>query len=547
MNLILNIPSIPFDEAKIAINHFIKEIKIKEHEFFIWKDGFAIFWQQQDVLIKGPKLNNNMELDLWKNNENYQIKELTLKKFIEKYSLNNKDEIYMENNYIYVKITPKLDILKCLKNIPWLKPMKMNGDFITRPLESIYISKDLNIDYKDSIIENNYCGILPEVKNFTVNEFKEFYRKKNIIVSIEEKLSNCKIEKNFTQYTHSTSNPYVIFIPLKEKYKYIPSGLIDFIIGYEQRVVSVYNGNEITGFNFILDKKIENINIDNFSIVIDGRLEDLAISYERDKKNVFFDNKYKDLEWEHITSQLIEFWELNLDKNKIKFILENYNNDFNTTIVEEYPSLLGYLSYICYINQKDYDVNIGDGLGAFSELANNKKNSDYEFLIYMSKNINFLINLSKNNNLATSTKDPFTSKQIIDKLLLKLIDLNKDLPLFIIEDKYLKDLFQKRLEIYIKKKYKFKLKVENLTIKNINYIINFLNINYERLISIVNRIKYFVNKEKVSTTPLINNYPLEEKLLEIEYLLNNEIIENNIKYIEIISLFFEYINNILDL
>lgn len=543
MNIILNIPSIPFDEAKIAINHLIKEIKIKEYESFIWRDGLAVFWKITPTIVKGPKLNNNKELDLWKNNENYQINELTLKKFIEKYSLNNKDEIYIDNNYIYCKIILKINFIKILKTIPWLKAMKMNGDLITRPLDSIYIS---SLDECYEKIVDTYCGILPEVKNFTVNEFKEFYRKQNMIVSIEEKLSNCKIEKNFTQYTHSTSNPYIIFIPLKEKYKYIPSGLIDFIIGYEQRVVSVYNQNEITGFNFILDEKIENINIDNFSIVIDGRLEDLAISYGRDKKNVFFDSKYKDLEWEHITSQLIEFWELNVDKNKIKFILENYNNDFNTTIVEEYPSLIGFLSYIVYTNQENYDKDIAKGLSAFNVLCNKNypKENDYVFLIFYSKQLNFLINLAKNNNLATSTKDPFASKFFVYDFIEILIIRNKDIPFFLIEDNNLKDLFNKRLEKYISKNYTFKLKVENLSIKNINYIVEFLKNNYFNLLSIVNRIKYFVNKE-IKFTPSSNNYYLKEQFLKIEHILNNEIIENNTKYVEILSIFFNYVNSVI--
>lgn len=454
MYVILEIPNIPLKEAEKAIKYMSEQIKnFQISESFIWRDGIGIFWKKEDLIIKGPKLSEEDKKNLIK--KNYNLSDAAsnfIKKNLTLYKVKrNENNFYEENNILYFKTYQQFNLINIIKNIPWLKPMKILNDKLPRPIKKIYLSYETN---------EVFASIIPEKKDFTPESFKEFYKQKNILVNFEEKINHIRnlnifnenIIKSFyserKNLIHNTSIPYVILIPLKDKYKNIPDYLIEYIISIEQNVIGKYENNKLAGFYFILDHKLENINIDKFSIVINSRLEDLNISYERDKKLVLFNNKYENKKLFNLIYELEKFFNLNLQKNILEFIMKNLKNDFSTTLVEEYPNLLGILSGLIYKEKEknNYNQYIEE---AFWSISGNIKNH-YGLLIYISEKLNFLMEVTDKNQLATSTKDPFATKDITDKILKLLEKNNLSIPYDFMTDT-LKDFFKKRLELYKKK------------------------------------------------------------------------------------------------
>jgi hypothetical protein len=425
--LIIEIPNIPLQEGEKAITYISEKIKnFSIEQSFIWKDGFAIFWENKPLIVKGPKISEKDKEYLISNDynnlsdaaHNFIKKHLNLYKVLE-----NSDNFYEENNILYFTTYQQFDLIKLVKNIPWIKPMKILNDFVTRPVKKIYLSY--------TPLEDIFTSVKPQQKNFTIDSFKEFYKQKGILVDFEEKIQHIKslnifdnkiIEsfyKDNKDLIHNTTMPHVVFIPLKDKYKILPDYLVDFIISLEQRVISVYEENNLVGFNFIIDKKID-IDINKFSIVIDSRLEDLHISYERDKKIVLFNNNYNNPKLWNLMNELNKYFALNLDEEILKFIMNNLKNDFNTTLVEEYHLLGGVLSGLIYKDTvPNYNVDILNGFLSLNGIIKN----NYGLLIYISEKLNFLMELDKH-QLATSTKDPFATKDMVDRIL-ELLQKNK--------------------------------------------------------------------------------------------------------------------------
>lgn len=451
--IIMEISDIPLKEAEKALKYISEQVKNFEVEkTFIWKDGFSIFWKDTPLIIKGPKISEEDKINL----ENKDYDKLPdapnnfIKKHLTLYKISPEEKnFYEENNILYFTTYQQFDLIKLIKNIPWIKPMKILNDLSTRPVKNIYIS------YKP-FIEDIYTSIKPQQKNFTIESFKNFYKQQNILVDFKDKINHLIKQEIFNEdiiksfynenkdLIHNSSIPHVIFIPLKDKYKNLPYYLIDYIISLEQRVIAKYKDNKLMGFYFIIDHKLKNINIENFSIVIDSRLEDLNISYKRDKKLVLFNNTYNNENLFQLIYNLNDFFNFNLNKEILSFIIKNLKNDFNTTLVEEYPSLGGILSALVYKDTiENYNTDIEK---AFWGISGNIKNN-YGLLLYISEKINFLIEIAKNNQLATSTKDPFATKDSVDKILKLLKQNNLNIPFNLLKEENLKEFFNKRLDI----------------------------------------------------------------------------------------------------
>jgi glycyl-tRNA synthetase beta subunit len=455
--IIIEIPNIPFKEGEKAIKYLTQIKNFKVNETFIWKDGLGVFWKDTPLIVKGPKISE--EEKLYIKNKNYEKLNKTNEiacKFIEKHLtlyniLPNKENFYEENNILYFTTYQQFDLMKLVKNIPWIKPMKILNDFVTRPVKNIYLSYEVASN-------STYGGILPKQQDFTIDSFKEFYKKAGVLVDFQEKIRHLENLKIFNKeiidsfynknldLIHNTSIPHMVFIPLKDKYKSIPNYLIDFIISFEQRVISAYENCQLIGFNFIIDREFKHINIESFSIVIDSRLEDLKISYERDKKIVEFNSSYHNPQLFNLIYQLKEYFNFHLNEEILDFIIKNLKNDFNTTLVEEYYSLGGILSGLIYKDTvEDYNEDILNGFLSLNGIIKN----NYGLLIYISEKLNFLIGLGES-QLATSTKDPFATKDTVDKILTLLKENNCHIP-YDLMTHHLKEFFKKRLELLNKK------------------------------------------------------------------------------------------------
>lgn len=601
--VIIEIPNIPLKEAKKALDYLNQKINIKEK--FIWKDGIAIFFNEENVVIKGPKMT---EVDKFKQHicENYAHGEFFEEKNILKYKTalstspsldvvpgldvkykiitgppidtkdfkktqvdyfidkmmntyyiqkNLNDLTYMENfiyenDYIYCHTKQNINVIDLIKNITWIKPIKMYEDYCCRPVKNIILSQ----------VNNNetYCGVKPIIKDFTVTLLINYYISNNVIINLEEKtkmilealpLSMQKLicKSKIEELVHETNIPHLIFIPLKEKYKQLPDKLVAFILAKEQNLLPFYEKNILIGFYSI----INNINceIDYFNIAIDSRLEDLFISYKRDKNIVKFDNQYYDQELHKYIFQLIEDLNITLDKNKILFLLQNYKNDFNTTLVEEYPSLLGIISYYVYGELPNPDKQIQDAFLSYSgEILNN-----YGLVLFLSEKLYFLTIVTAQKQLATATKDPFATKVIADsiiKILLhhkhNLLPLSEELSIF----------FLKRISIYFSNyQYSSLLIYDKLKLLEIEEYLQFFNSpaddtmdNFTKIKNLINRLKFFIKQDHKQING--NNLPelpssLPEQINYIEHILNTINVKDNPEYLEIFRKFVSNVQNIV--
>jgi len=348
---------------------------------------------------------------------------------------------------------------------------------------------------------------------------------------------------------HNSTNPQLVFIPLKEKYQSSKlTELIEYIIPHEQKVVVEKKDNSLLGFYFILDKKID-YKEGCFHLSINSRLEDLLISYERDKKFVKFIDASAPCpheDFKNFTFQLAEHLPITYTPEKLLFLLNNFKNDFNTTLVEEYPELLGAVSYSIYCQQENRDEEIAPALlTAFS--AHIRHNS-YAQLLYISSHLYFLEELAKRKQLFTSDKDPFGSKSIIDVLVDIFLDIK--VPHLPPMPEELLHLFYKRIEKYFLQKsfqYSNKIYYKNLPLGAIEKLLIFLEINYTKLQKLLQRTKFFLKslpKDKDNPHKVLP-IPIEEQIPYIEHILETISIKDNTEYLYVFEDFVQSIKNII--
>jgi glycyl-tRNA synthetase beta subunit len=169
----------------------------------------------------------------------------------------------------------------------------------------------------------------------------------------------------------------------------------------------------------------------------------------------------------------------------------------------------------------------------------------------------FLEELDKKNQLATSSKDPFGSKAIVDKIIEVILKYNLE---FSIEEFSMGvvDLFRKRIRIYFNGRFgDYVNKLSDNQEKIFNFIwrtnetLVFLEENYEKLKFIMHKISYTENIKLTGgydyTFDLYRNK--QSLLVQMQFIENilktNNNIFNNSQYIYIFQGFYRYINSIV--
>lgn len=525
MFIVLEIPHIPLREAERALSYFQNQLCVNAH--FIWKDGICVFFHEEEKIIKGPKLTDVISLQHFKNK---MLKE------------NNSGGFYENETNIYYSYTFKCNPLEIIKNIPWLKPIKIYEDTCCRPVRRILLATVFEEDNME-----DYCGVKPEFKNFSWNTLKSYYENKNTLLTYEDKMEHLQVPYKISEdILHNTTKPALVFIPLQEKYRTIPEMLMVFILEKEQQVISVYENEVLKGFNFVLDHAItykEGV----FDVAINSRLEDLRISYERDKKVVIFREDTTINEFTSFGLNLAKEMHLlsnTLNEKKLIFLLNNHKNDFNTTIVEEYPPLLGVISYYVYKAYKNYDKEIHDAFLSYRKCIIN----DYGLILYLTDNLYFLQQVSYENHLATATKDPFATKTIVDDIIKTLWAANLNLPKMHVN---LLELFHKRIAIFFSDNEGGKyLNYKNIPLSEISNLLNFLITHITTLKNLVTRITYFIKTNKghenyqTSLPEKHMDVFLLKEMKKVENILNTINIQENPEYVRGFETFLCNINKV---
>ncbi|OED45428.1 hypothetical protein AB836_00820 [Rickettsiales bacterium (ex Bugula neritina AB1)] len=503
MFLLMIIEDLPIRETKQAISYF------KDFKTYFWKDGFYVYKEKNQKTIKGPKIEKIKECELFKEKIKRQYKD--------NYSF------YNDKRYIYGDILEtEIDFLKIIQSIKWINPIKIFGDLSPRPIKKIYTNKQIF----------SYGGISSEIvsQDFINNIISN-------VTTIEKKLEITSVLKKYISIEElknllfSINNPQIISIDYKKKYHHLPYKLVEYILKKEQKIITVIENNKIINFYFIADKLFK-LNSKKFQITIDGRLEDLCISYERDIKLVKFHHKQKEL-WEFCKYLLNKYLE-NISEKYLKELINNYKSDFFTSIIEEYPNLIGILSSHIY----DKNILVKEG---FLALSGELKNI-YGSYLYLTINIFFLENLYKNNKLPTAKNDPFGVRHISNTLL-EIIIYN-DLWNLNINDG-VKIFLKERLYIMLNKKYSYGniLNYTNIDFEFITKIIPYIEINYKKIKNIINRCKYFVNNQ-VSQKYFADINEFINEIKKTEEILNNEKIQKNLKLKHYINDFMGKIKNL---
>jgi hypothetical protein len=525
--IVLEIPNIPLKEAKKALEHMESFSEVLKS--FIWRDGIGVFFEGKDIIIKGPKISENNNITFFKEKMKNSHKKL------------KEENFYLEKNNIFCKVPLDLDLIEIVKSIQWIKPMKIFKDLCCRPVRKIFTCHGIG----------KYCGIEAEIRNFIPFSLIDYYKEKNILIEEKDKIlaiQKYHIDMENPDILHNTSNPAVVFIPFEDKYRSLPEKLLVFIIGKEQNALPYYENNSLKGFHFIIDTYIENNN-KTFEIAINSRLEDLLISYESDKKKIRFDNKCENKDFMNFTFQLAKELNINFQEEKLLFLINNYKNDYETSIVEEYPTLLGIVShYVCEENKEIKD--------AFLSYSGEIKN-DYGLIMYLSDKLYFLVKLAGDKQLATGKKDPFSSKNITDEVIKVLVDNSKNIPTFLITSEF-KEFLMKRIHIYFNKSpYGNNILYENILLSHVNKIIDFLSIIYEdknkgkidnfnRIKNLINRCMYFI-KHFPTPPKTVLQLPvsLEEQIIFVENILDNININSNHSYVDVLITFTQNMKKII--
>lgn len=570
--LVIEIPGIPLKEGEKAIEYIKKNYSVNDS--YLWEDGFAIAFSNEKKVVKGPRMCNEQAVDGFKSKISYMADYVMF---------------YDSNGYIYCDTYVRLDPILVLREIPWIRYMKISGDLCTRPVKSISV-----FPFSPEYMNDCYCGVIVEEKFRTTENFLSFYKSKEILIlqtDRRKKVSSIDVpsfcKDALDKMLHHSSNPNVVFLPLDSKYFSLPSRIIAHILSIELMIFPKYNYNVLEGFFYITGSN--SYNLDGLLLSMNSRLEDLLVSYQRDRDNVVFldQNKVNNainyeekrvlkveneglrgaleekegtkkygratIEFYNFTMKLVEEMGIkNVKKSFLNFLLYNFKNDYNTTLVEEYPELLGVLSYYLYEEYPDYNRNIQEGLlGYTGEIKN-----EYGLVLYISDKFYLLQELERRNQLATSSKDPFGSKGIVDKIIELVIKYELVLPKM--EEK-LVELFNKRFKIYLQNRYgdylnKLKNK-EEITLENmwkVNFALLFIEEYYERLSNIVNRISYTENVKfaggfDASFDLYRNKHSLVVQLQFIESILKtNSNIFSNPQYIYIFQGFYRYISSIIE-
>lgn len=504
MFLMVIVEDIPIKEGKKILEYF------KNFTTYLWKDGFYVYKDDNlNLEIKGPKIEKTNECEWFK------------QKMFKKY--NNSCEFSEKNGYLYATPpTQEEDFCDILSHINWINPIKIKNNFCCRPVQKIYTNHQ----------NFTYCGISSTI--ISEEDVKKIIK---LLPSMEDKLKITKTllsfisQEKLEELLFSINHPQIIVINYEDKYYYLPIKAVKYILQEEQKVITRIDNNKITNFYFIADNK-EQLEHKNFQISINSRLEDLCMSYERDKKLVHFHHKQEIL-WEfslHLFHQHLE----NINITFLQELINNYKSDFSTSIVEEYPNLLGVFSSHLY----DENVLIKEG---FLALSGEFKNI-YGVFLYITIKIYFLQELSDANKLPTSTHDPFGMRGISTEIIKLIVEYQ--LWYLNINDEIMKFL-KERFYLVMMEKYKFAaiLKYESLNFTNILKILDYMNINYQKVKQIINRCKYFF-KENDSSKYFIDAEDFISNIENVENLLNHQKIENNIELTNYINDFMIKINNI---
>jgi hypothetical protein len=502
--IILEIPYIPLTEARKAIEDIKKKYKIIIIKEFIWQNGLAIFFKKKEILIKGPKLLDSHIV---------MFKKKMIQQFIT-------GEFFEDQTHFCFKTVQDLNLMDMIYNVSWIKPIKIFSHMCCRPITKIFLPY-INENY-------SYCGIFPIIKEFTPESLKEYYKSQNILIDQEDKK---KLLPDYIDHEgiFNSANPCKVFIPLQDKYNHLPIFLIEFIIPLENKVIPVFQAQKLIGFDFILNKFIPDTS--QISLSLYSRLEDLSISYARDIKRIIFtDQNNINEDFQQSTNNLIQDFNILIDKEKLIFLINNYKNDFCTSLVEEYPSTMGIITSTVYKDTLHYDPVLEEAFLCFFQ-PSLCINNIYALILFLSDKIYFLSIIARDNQLFTATQDPFATKDIIDLIISLLIMRKYNLPIM---SKHLLQAFHKRIiKFYQHEDYSKNIRYENIPLNQVNIYLKYLQHNYDKLKTLLQRVNFFIRKTPIYPQILSLKLPdeLDQLIPFIENILNTINITNHPEYI----------------